>query len=249
MKKMIAAVGVVLMLASFGCKKMEEQKKPLSKEDLKTQIDKVSYGIGMDMGRNFKRSEMDINAELFMKGLKDGLKGTDFLMTDEEFKTTMQAFQQEMMTKQQEKMKKEAEAEKVKGKAWLDENAKKEGVKVLPSGLQYKVIKEGTGEQPQPEDTVEVNYVGTLTDGTEFDSSIKRGQPAKFQLNRVIKGWTEGVGLMKKGAKYQLFIPSDLAYGDRAAGDKIKPGSTLVFEVDLLNIEKAPAGDKPATKK
>lgn len=246
-------LGIMVALFAMGCDKMkgEAPKKELSKEDLKTQMDKISYGIGLDMGKNFKKNEMAVNTDLFLKGTKDGLAGKDFLMSDEEFRAVMQEFQQEMMQKMMAKNQAAASGNREKGKKFLDDNKARPGVKVTESGLQYEVIKEGKGAQPKPEDTVTVHYVGTLTDGTEFDSSIARGEPAKFQLNRVIPGWTEGVGLMKIGAKYRFVIPDNLAYGERQMGDKIMPGSVLVFEVELLGIEKTPegaAGPKPMPK-
>jgi len=240
--KKYAMLMMVVSLVLGGCQKGGETvPKELSKDDLKSQMDKVSYGIGLDMGKNFKRSEMDVNVNLFMKGLKDGLAGTDYLMSDEEFRQVMQEFQMSIMKKRQEANAKKAAENREKGKKFLDENAKRPGVKVTASGLQYEVIKEGKGPQPKPEDTVTVHYVGTLIDGTEFDSSIQRGEPAKFQLNRVISGWTEGLQLMKVGSKYRFVIPDNLAYGERQMGDKIAPGSVLIFEVELLGIEKGDA--------
>ncbi|HNT27259.1 MAG TPA: FKBP-type peptidyl-prolyl cis-trans isomerase [bacterium] len=245
MKKIIM-LGIMVALFAAGCQKGgAAPKKELSKEDLKTQMDKISYGIGLDMGKNFKKNEMAINTDLFLKGTNDGLAGKDFLMSDEEFRTVMQEFQQDMMKKMQEGNAKKAAGNREKGKKFLDDNKARPGVKVTESGLQYEVIKEGKGAQPKPEDTVTVHYVGTLTDGTEFDSSIARGEPAKFQLNRVIPGWTEGVGLMNVGAKYRFVIPDNLAYGERQMGDKIMPGSVLVFEVELLGIEKGAAAPAP----
>ncbi len=244
--KTIAMVVMLGAVALLGCQKGgEAAPKELSKEDLKSQMDKVSYGIGLDMGKNFKRSEMEVNVKLFMKGLEDGLAGKDYLMSDEEFRQVMQEFQMSIMKKMQEANAKKAAENREKGKKFLDDNAKRPGVKVTASGLQYEVIKEGNGPQPKPEDTVTVHYVGTLTDGTEFDSSIKRGEPAKFQLNRVIPGWTEGLQLMKVGSKYRFVIPDNLAYGERQMGDKIVPGSVLIFEVELLGIEKGDNAAKP----
>jgi len=252
--KKIVWMCVAAAMFMLSCDKLKPQgMKELTKEDLKSQLDKVSYGIGLDMGKNFKKSEMEINQNLFMKGLKDGLSGANYLMTDEEFRQIMQEFQMDVMKKMQDANAKRAVEAREKGKKFLEENAKRPGVTTTESGLQYEVVKEGNGAKPNPEDTVTVHYVGTLTDGTEFDSSVKRGEPAKFQLNHVIKGWTEGVGLMKVGSKYRFVIPDNLAYGDRQMGDKIVPGSVLVFEVELLGVEKgtpAPAvKPMPAPKK
>jgi FKBP-type peptidyl-prolyl cis-trans isomerase FklB len=161
----------------------------------------------------------------------------------------MNTFKEEMTKKQEEAMKKAAEKNKKDGAAFLAENKKKEGVVTLPSGLQYKIITQGTGNTPKATDTVTVNYRGSLVDGTEFDSSYKRGQPATFPVNGVIKGWTEALQLMKEGAKWQLFIPSDLAYGEKGAGNVIGPNATLIFDVELISAKEAsqesPEGHNP----
>lgn len=206
---------------------------------LKDKKDKVSYAIGLDVGNAMKKQSIDIDTDIFVKGLKDALSGGKKLMTDDEIRETMTAFSHEMADKQKEMIKKLAEKNKQEGDAFLAENKKKEGVKTLPSGLQYKIIAEGTGKTPQAGDTVTVNYRGTLMDGTEFDSSFKRGQPATFPVNGVIKGWTEALQLMKEGAKWQLFIPSDLAYGDKGAGGMIGPNAVLIFDVELISIKEA----------
>ncbi len=206
------------------------------KDELKTQKDKLSYAIGMDMGGSLKRNSIDVDVDALVKGLKDSLAGGKMLMTEQEQRETLVAFQKEFQAKQQEKMKALAEKNKKDGEAFLAENKKKKGVKVLPSGLQYKVITEGKGPSPKETDTVTVNYRGTLIDGTEFDSSYKRNEPATFPVKGVIKGWTEALQHMKEGAKWQLFIPADLAYGERGAGNMIGPNSTLIFEVELLKI-------------
>jgi FKBP-type peptidyl-prolyl cis-trans isomerase len=174
------------------------------------------------------------------------LKGAKPLMNDEQVKATMAAFQKEMMAKQAAAKKEMGAKNEAAGKKFLDENKKKEGWKTTASGLQYKVLKEGSGTAPKETDTVKVNYRGTTIDGTEFDSSYKRGQPATFPVNRVIKGWTEGLQLMKPGSKYQLAIPSNLAYGERGAGSDIGPNSTLLFDVELLEV--LPPGTTPAPK-
>lgn len=216
---------------------------------LKSQKDKVSYIIGVDIGSNLKSRFIDIDPELLMKGLKDGLAGNKPLLSDTEIHETMNAFKEEMAKKQEQEMKKLSEKNKKEGEAFLAENKKKEGVVTLPSGLQYKVITEGTGKTPTITDTVTVNYRGTLVDGTEFDSSYKRGQPVTFAVGGVIKGWTEALQLMKEGAKWQLFIPSDLAYGDKGAGNVIGPNATLIFDVELISAKEAsqesPEGQNP----
>jgi FKBP-type peptidyl-prolyl cis-trans isomerase FklB len=211
------------------------------KTQLKDQKDKSSYAIGLNIGMNFSRQKVALNPDAFAAGLKDGLAGKR-QMTEAEVRDTMTAFQKDLEDKQ-----KAAAANNVKeGEKFLAENKKKEGVKTTPSGLQYKVIKEGTGPQPKATDTVTVNYRGTLIDGTEFDSSYKRGEPATFPLNAVIRGWTEGLQLMKVGSKYQFFIPSNLAYGDRAVGPDISPNSTLIFDVELLGVKPPQSSASPA---
>jgi FKBP-type peptidyl-prolyl cis-trans isomerase FklB len=204
---------------------------------LKDSKDKVSYAIGLDVGNAMKKQAIDINTDIFMRGLKDAIAGEKKLMTDDEIRETMTAFSHEMAEKQKEKMKKLGEKNKEEGETFLAENKKKEGVKTLGSGLQYKVITEGAGKTPKATDTVTVNYRGTLVDGTEFDSSYKRGQPATFPVNGVIRGWTEALQLMKEGAKWQLFIPSDLAYGDKGAGGMIGANAVLIFEVELISVK------------
>ena len=208
---------------------------------LKDSKDKVSYSIGLNIGLNLKKQNVSINPDTFVLGLKDALAGKP-QMTDEQVKETMTAFEKEMIDKQKAAgVKNGADGEK-----FLAENKKKEGVKTTASGLQYKVVKEGTGAQPKEKDTVMANYRGTLIDGTEFDSSYTRGQPATFPVSGVIKGWTEALQMMKVGSKYQLFIPANLAYGERAMGPDIGPNSTLIFEVELLDVKPA-AGANPSS--
>ena len=208
---------------------------------LKDSKDKVSYSIGLNIGLNLKKQNVSINPDTFVLGLKDALAGKP-QMTEEQVKETMTAFEKEMIDKQKATgVKNGADGEK-----FLAENKKKEGVKTTASGLQYKVVKEGTGAQPKEKDTVMANYRGTLIDGTEFDSSYTRGQPATFPVSGVIKGWTEALQMMKVGSKYQLFIPANLAYGERAIGPDIGPNSTLIFEVELLDVKPA-AGANPSS--
>ncbi len=211
---------------------------------LKTQKDKVSYSIGMDIGNSLKKQTVDVDPALVARGILDTYTGGKTLMSDDEFRETMMAIQKEMVAKQMERAKELSEKNKKDGEAFLAENKKKEGVITLPSGLQYKVIKEGTGEKPKSTDTVTVNYRGALIDGTEFDSSFRSGQPLTLPVDGVIAGWTEALQLMKTGSKFQLFIPSNLAYGEQGAGrGVIGPNATLIFEVELLSIkESAPEG-------
>jgi FKBP-type peptidyl-prolyl cis-trans isomerase FklB len=206
---------------------------------LKDQKDKVSYSIGLNIGSNLLRQNVEVNPEALVAGVKDGIAQKPQL-TQDQIKEVMTAFEKDMQAKQKAAGEKNA----AEGTKFLEENKKKEGVKTTASGLQYKVIKEGTGPQPKATDTVTVNYRGTLINGKEFDSSYKRGQPATFPLNGVIKGWTEGLQLMKTGSKYQFFVPPNLAYGERAAGPDITPNSTLIFEVELLEVKPPPT---PAT--
>ena len=209
---------------------------------LKDAKDKASYAIGLNIGRNFKKQNVDLNPDAVMMGLKDAVNGKKPALSETEERDAMNNLQKEAM----EKQKAMADKNAAEGKKFLDDNKKKEGVKTTASGLQYKVMKEGNGPQPKAADTVTVDYKGTLIDGTEFDSSYKRGQPATFPLNGVIKGWTEGLQLMKTGGKYQFFIPADLAYGQRQMGPDIPPNSTLIFEVELKNVQTAPPETSPA---
>ena len=237
MKNSVLIIATSLVIAPFAL---------AADTGLKDQKDKVSYAIGLDIGSTMKRQMIDVNDELLNAGIKDGLSGAKPRMTDEEVKDVMSTFQKEMMAKQAAARKEAGEKNATEGKKFLDQNKTKEGVKTTASGLQYKVLKEGTGTPPKATDTVKVNYRGTTIDGKEFDSSYKRGEPATFPVNRVIKGWTEGLQLMKPGSKYQLFVPADLAYGERGAGADIGPNSTLVFDVELLEV--VPPGATPSPK-
>lgn len=207
------------------------------KTTLKSQKDKVSYIIGLNIGTNFKQQFVEIDTDLLLKGIKDALAGTTPLIGEKEAQEIMQAFQKEMIAKQTERAKQVGEKNKKDGEAFLAGNKKKEGVKTLASGLQYKILKEGTGKNPKATDTVVVHYRGTLINGKEFDSSYKRGEPITFAVGGVIPGWVEALQLMKVGAKWQLFIPSKLAYGEADRSADIGPNSTLIFEVELLKIK------------
>jgi FKBP-type peptidyl-prolyl cis-trans isomerase FklB len=205
--------------------------------DLKTDKDKLSYALGMDIGSSLKSQSIDIDADTFAKGVKDVVEGNQSLLTNEEFQAVMKKFQQDMMARQADQMKVVAEKNKAEGAAFLAENRKKEGVVTTDSGLQYIVLEEGSGDSPNATDTVSVHYKGTLINGTEFDSSYKRNQPASFPVNGVIPGWTEALQMMKPGAKWKIFLPSEIAYGERGAGQQIGPNSTLIFEVELLSVQ------------
>jgi FKBP-type peptidyl-prolyl cis-trans isomerase FklB len=204
---------------------------------LKNEKDRLSYAIGMDIGNGLKRQNMDLNPEIVAQGIWDSLSGGKTLMTEQEYHSTVDAFKQKLAQQRISKMKELSDKNKKDGEQFLAENKTREGIITLPSGLQYKVVQEGTGKSPKASDTVTVNYRGTLIDGTEFDSSYRRGQPASFKVNGVIPGWTEALQLMKEGAKWVLYIPSNLAYGERGAGRSIGPNSTLIFEVELLSIK------------
>lgn len=190
------------------------------------------------MAESFKKQSVPFDPAILARGVKDALSGSKTLLTDEEAQTAIKAVQEAIGKQQQEKMQEASAANKKEGESFLAANKGKDGVVTLPSGLQYKILTAGTGSKPTAADTVVCNYRGTLINGTEFDSSIKRGQPATFPVTGVIKGWTEALQLMPVGSKWQLFIPSDLAYGDRgAAGGEIGPGATLIFDVELLSIQ------------
>lgn len=203
-----------------------------------------SYAIGMDIARGLKRENLDIDQAAVMKGIADTLGGGKALLTDKELQATMIQFQKEAVARAQEMFAKVAEKNKKEGAAFLVENKKKEGVKTTPSGLQYKILKQGAGATPKATDIVTTNYRGTFLDGTEFDSSYRRNEPAKFPVNRVIPGWTEALKMMRVGDKWQLFVPSDLAYKETGAGDDIPPNATLIFEIELLDTKPAPAPAK-----
>ena len=207
------------------------------KLELKDQKDKESYSLGYQFGQNLKSQGVDINLDIYTSGIRDALGGKDSLMSQEEIRATIGELQKRVMAARQKELKEKAEKNLAEGKAFLDENKKKEGVKTLPSGLQYKVLVEGSGKTPKATDTVTVHYRGTLINGSEFDSSYKKGQPSTFQVNGVIRGWSEALQLMKGGSKWQLFIPPELAYGERAAGGQIPVNSTLIFEVELISIK------------
>lgn len=208
--------------------------------------DKASYIIGFNLGSNLKQQEIPISADLIIKGLRDGLGGAKGLLTDEEIQATMTEFQQKMMAKQQEKMQAAGAKNKQDADAFLAANKGKQGVITTASGLQYQILKEGTGPNPKPTDQVTVHYKGTLLDGTVFDSSYDRNEPATFVVGQVIPGWVEALQLMKVGSKAKLFIPPSLAYGESGAGQEIGPNALLIFEVELLKTEPGqPEGDEP----
>jgi FKBP-type peptidyl-prolyl cis-trans isomerase FklB len=214
-------------------------KKPAVPLTLTTQKEKASYAIGMNIGKSMHRDAVDIDTSILLRGLKDGMSGAKPLLTEDEAKAALTALQADLRKKQEEKLQVESETNKKAGEAFLAENKTKDGVVTLPSGLQYKILTEGTGPKPAATDTVVCNYKGALLDNTEFDSSYKRGQPATFPVGNVINGWKEALQLMPVGSKWQLVVPSDLAYGARGGpqGSGIGPNATLVFEVELISIK------------
>ena len=212
--------------------------KPTTGLALTTQKQKDSYALGMNVGNGMKKQGIDksVDPSIVARGLRDSLSGAKTAMTEDEMKATIQKLAAQFRAEQEAKAKEAGSASRKEGEAFLAANKSKEGVQTLPDGLQYKVLTAGNGPKPTASDSVTVNYRGTLINGTEFDASSKHGGPATFGVGQVIRGWTEALQLMPVGSKWQLFIPADLAYGDRGAGGDIPPGSTLIFEVELLSI-------------
>lgn len=231
-----------------AAKKPATAAKPATPAALTTAKQKNSYALGMSIGLGLKKQGLDksVDSPLVVRGLREALTGSKTAMTEDEMKAALQQLRTEFQGAQEAKAKEAGASNRKEGDAFLATNKSKDGVKVLPDGLQYKVLTEGNGPKPTKTDTVTVNYRGTLIDGKEFDSSYKRGQPATFPVGGVISGWTEALQLMPVGSKWQLFIPADLAYGDRGAGADIAPGDTLIFEVELLSVgeQKKPEAQK-----
>jgi len=230
-------VRLVILFAVFSFGLVSCQ--TVTKDDLKTQEQKVSYSIGVNLGKNMKNDDLKVDLELFMQGVKDALeKDSALLLTDEEMQAVFTQLQQDMQAKQMKKLEETAGPNKKAGSDFLAKNKTNPDVKVTASGLQYKIITTGNGPSPKVTDKVKVHYAGRLLDGKEFDSSIKRGEPAEFPLNGVIKGWTEVLQLMKVGDKWEVYVPSDLGYGDQGSQGVIPPGATLIFTIELLGIVK-----------
>ncbi len=236
MKIKFLAVAVLLSVCSMAIAGKKDKKKKKGKEaktqvmELKNELDSLSYALGMSIANNLKSQGVeDINSSAMSAALKDVYTGGDTVMNPEDANKFINDYFASAMAKK-------SEVEQAAGKKFLEENAKKEGVVVLPSGLQYKVIKMGDGPKPSKDDKVTTHYHGTLIDGTVFDSSVERNEPATFPVGGVIPGWVEALQMMPVGSKWKLFVPSDLAYGDRGAGPKIGPGATLIFDVELLKI-------------
>lgn len=205
---------------------------------LSSEMDKVSYSIGADLGQKFKQQNIKINADALSAGLKDGLSGDKTQLSDEQMKQVMTSFQKSLIAKRTQEYKKKALENKAKGQAFLDKNKDKQGVVELPSGLQYKVLNKGNGAKPSKDDIVKVEYTGRLIDGKVFDSSEKLGKPAEFKVSQVIPGWVEALQLMPSGSTWEVYVPAKLAYGERSVGGMIGPNETLIFKIHLISIEK-----------
>ena len=227
MRLVFAAILSVGLLSTFS---MAAEKPALT--DTK---DKESYSLGYQFGQSMKAQGIDLDLEIYASGIRDAVNGATPQFTPEEMRNTVTELQKRLAAARQRERKEMADKNLADGNAFLEENKKKEGVVSLPSGLQYTVLAEGSGKTPKATESVTVNYRGTLTNGTEFDSSFKRGQPATFEVGKLIRGWSEALQLMKEGAKWRIFIPPALAYGDRGTGP-IPPNSTLIFDVELLSV-------------
>lgn len=254
MKRVVIAAGLVAL--GFSTVFAQTSKKPASAKEttakkettksetqgtvkmLSTEKDSLSYALGVNIATSFSQQKIDIDVDVLATAMKDVLAGGKTQLDEQQVMAVLMQFQQKMQARQSEEASKAGEKNRVEGEKFLAENKKKEGVQVTPSGLQYKVITMGTGEKPKASDQVTVHYTGRLITGEVFDSSVDRGEPATFPLNGVIAGWTEGVQLMPVGSKFEFYIPSDLAYGPRGAGGLIGPDATLVFEVELISINK-----------
>lgn len=206
---------------------------------LTTDKDKLSYSIGSDLGKNFKRQGIDIDPQVMVKGIQDGLSGGPLMLTDAQMKDVLMKFQKELMAKRATEFNKKADENKAKGEAFLKENKGKTGVVTLTDGLQYKIVTAGAGQKPGKEDTVTVEYTGRLIDGQVFDSTDKTGKPATFKLSQVIPGWTEALQLMPAGSTWEVYVPANLAYGVRNVGGPIGPNETLIFNIHLISVDKA----------
>jgi FKBP-type peptidyl-prolyl cis-trans isomerase FklB len=230
---MYRLLAAVLVVGLAGCQSAEN-----NKVNLETAKDKISYSIGLSVGKSLGKDSLEINYETFLRGVKDASADSAHrLLTDAEIQQVMMAFQDSINAKRSARTRAAAEKSTKEGEAFLAENAKKPGVITLPSGVQYRVLTEGKGKRPAETSTVTTNYAGRLIDGTEFDSSYKRGQPATFPCNGVNKGWTEALLLMREGSKWEIYIPASLAYGENGAGNVIPPNATLIFEIELISVQ------------
>jgi FKBP-type peptidyl-prolyl cis-trans isomerase len=234
MKRFIGLLVTCILLVPGTLWADEQVKKAM---ELKTFQEKLSYSMGLDVGTYFKGIGDEINFEILLRGIEDAFKGNQRLLTAEEMATVQKEFAEKMKVRQEENLRKMKESNKKSGATFLGENQKKKGVVTTKSGLQYEVLKKGNGQKPKASDKVKVDYIGKLSDGTEFDNSIKRGEPAVFGVDQVIPGWSEALQLMDIGSKYRIVIPAELAYGEHGAPPVIEPNSVLVFEVELHSIE------------
>lgn len=241
----LASLVLAMSVSVAAAQQQQQQQQPkaaAANPDMQSLQGRASYSIGMNIGNNFKQLGFELDVNALVKGISDAISDAKPALTQKEMQEALQAFQAEASAKQAERAKQLATKNKAEGEKFHAENKTKEGVKTLPSGLQYKVLKSGNGKSPKASDTVTTHYKGTLLDGTVFDSSYDRGEPASFPVGQVIRGWTEALQLMKVGDKWQLFVPSELGYGEQGAGNKIGPHATLVFEIELLDIASGEPG-------
>ena len=229
MKSLLISVACLVLISCQG--------NTQDKVELKTTKDSVSYGIGTDIGKNLKAQEIEVNSQALAKGISDAMAGGKMMLTDVQIQECMTNFQRDLVAKQHAKAQELGEKYKKEGDAFLASNKSKEGIKTTASGLQYKVEKMGDGPKPKADQTVTVNYRGTLIDGTEFDNSYKRGEPATFQLTAVVKGWIEGLQLMPTGSKFTFYIPPELGWGASGAGSGVPPNATVIFEIELISVK------------
>ena len=247
MKFLTKAIFCITMMAFiFGCQNAKQQSNTTVPE---TDREKISYAIGVNMGQSISEIKDEIDLSMLQKGMTDKIQGKELQVSDDEAQSLLMAFSEKLKTRQQEEMALLAQKNLEAGKAYLEENKIKEGVITTESGLQYQVLKEGEGKSPEKSGKIKVHYEGTKLDGSVFDSSYKRGEPVTFQVDQVIRGWTEGLQLMKEGGKYRLYIPADLAYGARGAGQQIGPNEVLIFDVELLEILNDMEPDNKAQEK
>lgn len=236
-----AVMGLTMSTAIAAGATTEAATAAPSATSLTTDVDKLSYSIGADLGRNFKKQGIDISPAAMAKGLQDGISGGQLLLTDQQMREVLNKFQKDLMAKRTAEFNKKAEDNKSKGESFLSQNKTKEGVVSLASGLQYKVIQKGDGAKPSKDDTVTVDYSGSLIDGQIFDSTEKTGKPATFKVSQVIPGWTEALQLMPAGSTWEVYVPASLAYGPRSVGGPIGPNETLIFKIHLISVKKPEA--------
>lgn len=237
----VAAMGLAMSTTIAATAATDTTTSSPSATSLTTDTDKLSYSIGADLGKNFKKQGIDISPAAMAKGLQDGISGGQLLLTEDQMKDVLNKFQKDLMMKRSAEFTKKSEENKTKGEAFLTANKTKEGVVTLPSGLQYKILEKGDGAKPTKDDTVTVEYTGQLIDGQVFDSTEKTGKPASFKVSQVIPGWTEALQLMSSGSTWEVYIPSNLAYGPRSVGGPIGPNETLIFKIRLISVKKAEA--------